>query len=128
VEQQQRSEEALQITVLPWGPAGARLAVVGEVDYVTAPRLRSRLWWVFAEFGPRELVVDLAGVPFLDSSGRSALLHGWRQARQRQCHFTVADPQPRVLAMLRIAGVAVHLGLDAPHPAARGSGETRRSG
>jgi anti-anti-sigma factor len=113
VERHRRSEETLQITVVPAGAAGARVAVVGEVDYMTAPRLKAQLWWVLAEFGPRELVVDLSGVPFLDSAGRGALLHGWRQAQRQNCQFTVADPQPRVLAMLRIAGVAVHLGLDA---------------
>ncbi|GII24997.1 STAS domain-containing protein [Planosporangium mesophilum] len=99
----------------PTGAGSARLTVVGEVDCVTAPLLKSRLWWVLAEFDPRELVVDLAGVSFLDSTGRGALLHGWRQAQRINCQLTVADPQPRVLAMLRIAGVAAHLGLDAAH-------------
>jgi anti-anti-sigma factor len=116
VEQHRRSEEALQIIVVPTGPDSARVAVIGEVDCVTAPRLKARLWWVLAEFDPRELVVDLSGVSFLDSTGRGALLHGWRLAQRHNCRFTAADPQPRVLAMLRIAGVAAHLGLDAAHP------------
>jgi anti-anti-sigma factor len=115
VERHQRSEEELRITVVPTGLDSARVAVIGEVDCVTAPRLRARLWWVLAEFDPRELVVDLSGVSFLDSTGRGALLHGWRLAQGKNCQLTVADPQPRVLAMLRIAGVAAHLGLDAAH-------------
>jgi anti-anti-sigma factor len=115
VDRQRRSEQALQIIVVPTGSDSVRVAVIGEVDCVTAPRLKARLWWVLAEFDPRELVVDLSGVSFLDSTGRGALLHGWRLAQRRNCQLTVADPQPRVLAMLRIAGVAVHLGLDAAH-------------
>jgi anti-sigma B factor antagonist len=115
VEWHRRSEEDLRTIVVPTGADSVRLAVIGEVDCVTAPRLKARLWWVLAEFDPRELVVDLSGVSFLDSTGRGALLYGWRVAQQRNCQLTVADPQPRVLAMLRIAGVAVHLGLDAAH-------------
>jgi anti-sigma B factor antagonist len=116
VERHRRSEEALQIIVVPAGADTTRVAVVGEVDCVTAPRLKARLWWVLAEFDPREIVVDLSGVSFLDSTGRGALLHGWRLARGRNCQLTVVDPQPRVLTMLRIAGVAAHLGLDAAQP------------
>jgi anti-sigma B factor antagonist len=106
-----RRPDKLEISVIPWGADGARLAAVGDVDYLTAPRLKARLWWVLAEFEPGEIVVDLAGVPFLDSTGRGALLHAWRRARQRDCRLVVVNPQPRVLAMLRIAGVAAHLGL-----------------
>jgi anti-sigma B factor antagonist len=106
-----RRPDKLEISVIPSGADGARLSVVGDVDYLTAPRLKARLWWVLAEFDPGEIVVDLAGVPFLDSTGRGALLHAWRQARERGCRLTVVNPQPRVLAMLRIAGVAAHLGL-----------------
>jgi anti-sigma B factor antagonist len=106
-----RRPDKLEISVIPSGADGARLIAVGDVDYLTAPRLKARLWWVLVEFDPVEIVVDLAGVPFLDSTGRGALLHAWRQARQRGCRLIVVDPQPRVLAMLRIAGVAGHLGL-----------------
>jgi anti-anti-sigma factor len=109
-----RRPDQLEITVSPSGADGARLTAVGDVDYLTAPRLKARLWWVLAEFDPREIIVDLAGVPFLDSTGRGALLHAWRQAQQRDCQLVVVNPQPRVLAMLRIAGVAVHLGLAEP--------------
>jgi anti-sigma B factor antagonist len=115
VERHRRSEEELQIIVVPSGADSARVAVIGEIDCITAPALKTRLWWVLAEFDPRELVIDLSGVSFLDSTGRGALLHGWRLAQRSNCQLTVADPQPRVLAMLRIAGVATHLGLDAAH-------------
>jgi anti-anti-sigma factor len=116
VEQDRPADGTLQITVAPTGADGARVAVVGEVDYLTAPRLKAQLWWVLAEFDPREIVVDLSGVGFLDSTGRGTLLHGWRLAQRKKCQLSVVDPQPRVLAMLRIAGVAGHLGLDAAAP------------
>ncbi|MGC9669029.1 STAS domain-containing protein [Planosporangium sp. 12N6] len=116
MERHRRPDEALRMTVVASGAESVRVAVIGEVDYVNAPRLKSLLWWVLAEFGPRDIVVDLSGVSFLDSTGRGALLHGWRLAREKDCRLTVADPQPRVLAMLRIAGVATHLGIDATQP------------
>ncbi|NJC72881.1 STAS domain-containing protein [Planosporangium thailandense] len=110
-----RSEEGLRFVVVASGADGVRVAVDGEVDFLTAPRLKRGLWWVLAEFDPRDLVVDLSGVSFLDSTGRGALLHGWRLAQERNCRLTVVNPQRPVLAMLRIAGVAAHLGLDAAH-------------
>ena len=116
MEWHQRPDNALQIAVNTWGAGGALITVVGEVDYLTAPRLKTQLWWVLAEFDPNELVVDLAGVSFLDSTGRGALLHGWRQAQRQNCQLTVVNPQPRVLSMLRIAGVTTHLGLGTAAP------------
>lgn len=106
-----RSEDALRIDVVETGADSVRVTVAGEVDFLAAPLLKARLWWVLAEFGPRDVVVDLAEVSFLDSTGRGALLHGWRQAQERDCRLTVVNPQRAVLAMLRMAGVAVHLGL-----------------
>lgn len=58
--------------------------VVGELDMFTAPRLRDALaLLVDGQDSPERLVIDLAGVTFMDSTGFLALdegtsRNGWR--------------------------------------------------
>lgn len=56
------------------------LRLAGEVDVVSAPRLRDRLVALVTD-GDTRLVVDLGGVVFLDSMGLAALLSGLKRAR-----------------------------------------------
>lgn len=55
--------------------------VLGRLDAVTAPQLKARLKALVAE-GHRQLVVDLVDVSFIDSSGLSALVSGFKAARE----------------------------------------------
>src|SRR3712207_8380263 len=57
----------------------ARLVLTGEVDCSTAPQLRRALDEAFAG-QPREVVVDLEAVTFLDSGGLSTLAIAHRTA------------------------------------------------
>ena len=87
----------------------ARMVVVGEVDIATAPELVS----CFARdgFGDAETVlVDLAGVTFIDCSGLHALLtaHADLQGRLR------IVPSERCLRVAEIAGVHDRLPFIAP--------------
>jgi anti-sigma B factor antagonist len=61
--------------------AGHFLMVHGRLDAVTAPQLKTRLKGLVAE-GHRQLVVDLVDVSFIDSSGLSALVSGFKAARE----------------------------------------------
>ena len=49
------------------------LAVKGEVDVYTAPRLREKLVELVSQ-GKHQIVVDLEGVDFLDSTGLGVLV------------------------------------------------------
>lgn len=61
--------------MVPGTPALVRPA--GDVDLATAPELRSVL---LTRVGPGDTVLDLAGVPFLDSTGISVLVAAHRAA------------------------------------------------
>lgn len=63
---------AFSVTTRTTG-TGPVVAVEGELDVATAPRLRAGVAAVTLERG-QLLVVDLAGVTFCDSSGISALI------------------------------------------------------
>jgi len=61
--------------------AGHFLMVQGRLDAITAPQIKSRLKDLVAA-GHRQLVVDLVNVSFIDSSGLSALVSGFKAARE----------------------------------------------
>jgi anti-anti-sigma factor len=79
-------------------PAGAfDLATVGELDAALSAAL--------ATPGVTRVVVDLSGVDFLDSSGISSLLRGFRSAGERQVAYQVTAANGIVRNVLEITGV-----------------------
>ena len=63
------------------GPAGVRLALRGELDVATAPRVQASLALAEGQ-DPELVVVDLRGLTFMDSTGLHLLLDA--DARHRE--------------------------------------------
>ncbi len=82
----------------------------GELDMDTADMLTAVLNRVLTP-GSRQVVLDLAGLDFLDSTGVRVLLNGLERARTVGSTLVVRRPQPIVERVLRISGIAGHLGL-----------------
>ncbi|HZD66261.1 MAG TPA: STAS domain-containing protein [Acidimicrobiales bacterium] len=80
------------------------LAVQGEVDVYTAPRLRERLVELVSQ-GARRIVVDLEGVEFLDSTGLGVLVGGLKRLRSHDGDLTLVCTQPRILKVFEITGL-----------------------
>ncbi|MEV1288544.1 STAS domain-containing protein [Micromonospora sp. NPDC049679] len=98
------------------------LHVHGDVDLGTETLLGAALTEALADRAVREVVVDLAGVPFLDSTGVRVLLEGRRTALARGAALTVRNPRRVVHHVLQVTGVAEALGL----PVARDGDEPTR--
>jgi anti-sigma B factor antagonist len=84
----------------------AVVAVTGEVDLSTVPELRRRLTEAISA-PPSEVVVDLAGVDFIDASGVGVLLGAAGEAARAGVSFRVQSPSPlveRVLNLTRVDG------------------------
>jgi anti-anti-sigma factor len=80
--------------------AGAmRVEVIGRLDVATAPRL-ARALGALPSGG--EVVVDLAGVALMDTSGAAVLLRA-RHGR----NLVVVHPDPNVRRVLDASGVSV---------------------
>ncbi|WP_196255759.1 STAS domain-containing protein [Micromonospora sp. WMMC415] len=98
-------------------PGRVTLRPAGELDISTVGTLEAALTDALARPGVREIVVDLAEVRFLDSSGVRVLVLAATAARKRDAVLRVTDPQPVVARVLRITAVGPLLGLTDPVPA-----------
>jgi len=74
------------------------VALRGELDILDAAGVAGALAAVTAR-EPR-VIVDLAGLGFVDASGLAALVSGWKHARRAGGDLLLAAPQPRVLGVL----------------------------
>ena len=72
-----------------------RVALSGEVNMQVAPELRRTLHEVL-EKNPREIVVDLAGVPFIDSSGVATLVEALRLQLEREAKLRIENARESV--------------------------------
>lgn len=82
----------------------------GDIDLETSPKLRkSLLDGVDARAG---VLVDMAGVSYIDSSGVASLVEAFQAARKNRTSFglvAVSAPAMRVLQLARLDGVfAIH--------------------
>jgi anti-sigma B factor antagonist len=64
--------------------------VSGSVDWTTSSQLRAHVSDLILSVGPARVVVDLAGVTHLDSSGIGALMASLRDANQNHIRFLLA--------------------------------------
>ncbi|MFZ2963972.1 MAG: STAS domain-containing protein [Rhodoglobus sp.] len=80
------------------------LHLEGRLNMVTAGALRDAVNSTVAGGHPR-VVVDLAGVDFMDSSGLGALINGLKTARQAGGDLRIASPNQQVQLVLQLTNV-----------------------
>lgn len=82
------------------------VSVAGELDLETAPRLRTLVDARLAHTGARHLLLDMAGVSFLDSSGLGAILGRYRTVSGAGGSMGIAGARTGVKRVLKLSGVA----------------------
>lgn len=82
----------------------AVLAVTGEVDVATAPRLREQLISLVSD-GKVKIVVDLEGVDFLDSTGLGVLVGALKRVRTQDGELALVCTEARILKVFEITGL-----------------------
>jgi anti-anti-sigma factor len=92
-----------------------RVDVSGEVDVGTVAELRRVVTEIVAEPGVSELLLDFAGLRFLDSSGIAALVGGYRSAQARGVRFALVNCTGSVRHVLDVTGMYEMFGVDG-HP------------
>lgn len=92
------------------GWAVARVA--GDLDVATAPRLRERLVGVIAS-GSAQVVLDLDGVEFLDSTGLGVIVSALKRTRTHGGDLRIVCNQPTVRKLFELTGLDLAMPLSA---------------
>jgi anti-sigma B factor antagonist len=96
------------------GDGRLEIALHGDVDFTNADEVREQIRAAIEDAGPSTVYVDLADVPFLDSSGIAVLVSAHRVAATLGAKYRVGRPAPAVYEHLRLTGVSELFGLAAP--------------
>ena len=83
----------------------AIVAVGGEIDVYTAPKLRDQITELVSS-GTYNIVIDLEAVEFLDSTGLGVLVGGLKKVRAHDGSLELVCSQERLLKIFRITGLA----------------------
>lgn len=82
--------------------------IAGELSLAEAPILEQRLAELL-EGTPPAIIVDLAGVEFIDSSGLSVLIRAQQQASARGVTFGVQNPRSQAHRLFSLTGLEERL-------------------
>lgn len=114
-------DPSLSVEVRPLGDAAVRVAVSGEIDVASAPRLEEHLERELS--AGRDVELDLAQVSFIDSSGIRVLIGASRGSAEGGGAFALCEPLPdQVRRVLELTGVLAQLALTPSADADRPSG------
>jgi len=85
-------------------PGVAVIALAGEVDVYTSPRVKQEIVNLLNSDVTR-MVVDLTGVEYLDSTGLGVLIGGLKRARERDGDLKLICDNVRILRIFEITGL-----------------------
>lgn len=89
--------------------------VKGEIDVYTAPKLREKLIELVSE-GSYNVVVNLEGVDFLDSTGLGVLVGALKRVKAHDGTLALVCTQEKILKIFKITGLTkvfpIHDSLD----------------
>jgi len=103
------------------------VTVSGEVDLSWSTEIRTA---ILAGLDARQpVLVELAAVAYIDSSGIASFVEGYQRARKDRLQFGLVAVSPPVLAVLRLARLETVFPIHADFAAARAAaGVARRAG
>ena len=78
--------------------------VKGEIDVYTAPKLREKLIELVSE-GSYDVVVNLEGVEFLDSTGLGVLVGALKRVKAHDGSLSLICTQDKILKIFKITGL-----------------------
>jgi anti-sigma B factor antagonist len=99
------SESNLKISVDQAGE-DTIVRLIGRVDVDSSPDLRDRLRTLLSDKAmPQTIIVDLAGVPYIETSGVATLIEALRIASHHQVNFRLQGLSGASLRLFEVTGV-----------------------
>lgn len=103
---QKQASTNTQITA-HFSPSGRIIVKAFDADerleMSVSRRFRDSIEHIYADKGRHSLIIDLANVVYIDSSGLGCLVTLLRNYRNRQCLMVLAAPNPSVHTLLRLS-------------------------
>jgi anti-sigma B factor antagonist len=81
------------------------VSVSGEIDVYTAPELKEKLF-PFSEKEEMNLIVDLTGVTYMDSTGLGVMVGVFKSLRKHNGRLQLTGLSDRLNKLFRITGLA----------------------
>ncbi len=81
------------------------VSICGELDESCAAQLRVRLDELFEKSGIARVVLDLAGISFMDSTGIGMLIGRYKVLKARNIPLLLSSPQSVVDKLLSLSGI-----------------------
>ncbi len=78
-------------------------SIVGEIDLHNSPQVRTTLLETLQREQPQRLILNLEGVPYMDSSAIAVLVESLQKIRKLGGKIYLTNLQPRVKGLLEIA-------------------------
>ena len=82
-----------------------RAAIVGEVDHHGAKELREEIDDAILAAMPKKVILDLASVDFMDSSGLGIIMGRKALADKLGAGFALQNPSKRVARIIELSGL-----------------------
>jgi anti-sigma B factor antagonist len=98
------SAEDLDITV-DHGDAVTVVRLRGRLSIESSPGLRDHLLAMLREQSPKTVIVDLAGVSYIDVSGIATLLEALKVQRNRQGTLCLNGLEGRLVRLFEVTGL-----------------------
>lgn len=80
------------------------LDLTGEVDSYNAPKLREKMVSLI-DGGHADMVLNLTGVDYIDSTGLGALVAGLKRANENGGSVRIICPNPAILKVFQITSL-----------------------
>lgn len=77
------------------------VALSGEIDLSNSPDVRAELLGILKQ--KKDLLVDLAAVSYIDSSGIASLVEGYQEAKNSGLRFGLVNPSEVARNVLQLA-------------------------
>ena len=81
------------------------VSIEGDIDHHHARMMREEIDARIAEARPKQVILELSQVAFMDSSGLGLILGRLRTVSERGGKLILRDPTPRTERILKMAGV-----------------------
>lgn len=81
------------------------ISLIGELDESHAAFVRENLDEMFRRRSPDEVVIDMSGLSFMDSTGIGVLIGRYKVLRDRGIRLSIENPSRPVDKVLSLTGI-----------------------